>query len=218
MMLLGNFAAVTMGATPPPEGDSSAYLRLSNVVSGSIVGDPYLGGEPIKGVDGLLSVGDIIVRTRGPDLTAAIVRPDRAGVYATAELIVVRVDRAIADPAYVAAFINQRCVQAELAQGAQSSGLARLNRSALADLAISLPPFSNQRAIGVLALEAANENRLIREIAERRGQLQSELLHRVMEKARTGEITSRHGHITGPNDAPTSSTLQSAPKQKAPLK
>jgi Type I restriction modification DNA specificity domain len=218
MRRLADIAAISMGATFAGKGGDTAYLRLANVMDGRIIGATFISPAPLKGLDAKLQVDDIVVRTRGPDLTAAVIGEDHAGAYASVDLFVVRVNRAIAEPAFVVAYINQPTVQATLAQGAQGTGFVRLNRPELADLEIPLPPLPQQQIIGSLALEGRQESKILNEIAERRARLHTELLHQAMAKARAGEIHPLHGHNSGLNDAVTSSALPSVPKQKVSLK
>lgn len=216
MQRLSDIATISMGATPAPNGEGATYLRLGNVLAGALVGQANAGPPPAKGMDAKLDADDVVVRTRGPDLSAAVVGRDYAGSHATVELFVVRVNRAIAEPAYVVAYINQPTVQAALAQGAQGTGFVRLNRPELADLEIPLPPLAQQQIIGSLALEGRQEAKILNEIAERRARLHTELLHLAMAKARAGEIHPQHERNTELNDAVTSSALPSVPKQKVP--
>ena len=176
MQQLSDIAEITIGATPKAEGEGFSYLRLGNIVAGQIVGELSNGPPPMKGHDSRLQPGDILVRGRGPDLSAAVVDAHHAGAFPTIELYVVRVDPARADPAYVVAYINQPLVQAELAQAAQGTGFVRLNRPTLASLEIPLPPLAEQRRIGSLARDAQREARILNEIAERKRQLHSEWL------------------------------------------
>jgi hypothetical protein len=216
MQRLSDIAEITIGATPKAEGQGASYLRLGNIVAGQFVGETSGGPPPMKGHDARLQAGDILVRGRGPDLSAVLTDARHAGAYPTIELYVVRIDPDRADPAYVVAHINQPLVQAELAQAAQGTGFVRLNRPTLADLAIPLPPLVEQRMIGSLAHEAQCEQSILQKIAERKKQLHSELLHLAMAKARAGEIHPQHERNTGLNDALTSSALPSVPKQKVP--
>ena len=176
MQRLSDIAEITIGATPKAEGDGFSYLRLGNVVAGQIVGETSDGPPPMKGHDSRLQAGDILVRGRGPDLTATLLDARHAGAFPTIELYVVRIDPARADPAYVVAYINQPLVQAELAQAAQGTGFVRLNRPTLADLQIPLPSLAEQRRIGSLARDAQREASILNEIAERKRQLHSEWL------------------------------------------
>jgi restriction endonuclease S subunit len=216
MKRLGDIADISLGATPAPEGDGARYLRLANIVNGQIVGDAASGGRPVKGFDAQLQVGDILMRGRGPDLSAAIVGEQNLNAYPTVELFAIRVDRELAEAAYVVAYINQLHIQTTLAQGAQGTGFMRLNRPTLADLEIPLPPMIEQRMIGSLALEAQQELAILQEIMECRKRLHSELLHRAMAKARAENGNSRHGRITGLIDARTSSDLLSAHTESTP--
>ena len=176
MRRLSDIAEITIGATPKAEGVGVSYLRLGNIVAGQIVGEASDGPPPMKGHDSRLQPGDILVRGRGPDLSAAVVNACLAGAFPTIELYVVRVDPARVDPAYVVAYINQPLVQAELAQAAQGTGFVRLNRPTLASLAIPLPPLAEQRRIGSLARDAQREASILNEIAECKRQLHSEWL------------------------------------------
>lgn len=210
MKRMSDISDISMGATPAPEGDEARYLRLANVIEGQIVGDAIEGGRPVKGFDSRLQIDDILVRGRGPDLSAALVGEQHVDAYPTVELYVIRVDRDVAEPAYVVAYINQPHIQAGLAQGSQGTGFVRLNRPTLADLDIPLPPMMEQRMIGSLALEAQQELAILQEITERKKQLHSELLHRAMAKARAEDCNPQRGRKTGLNDAQTSSGLLSA--------
>jgi restriction endonuclease S subunit len=218
MMRLCDISEISMGATPASKGEGYPYLRLSNVVSGQIAGEAIDGPVPAKGLDSRLQLGDILVRGRGPDLSAAVVGEHHVGSFPTIELFVVRVKSELAEPAYVAAYINQPVIQSELAQAAQGTGFVRLNRPTLADMEIPLPPLVEQRMIGSLALEARHEQSILQEIAERKKLLHSELLRQAMEKARAGDGNPQHGLKIGLNDAETSSVLPSVQKQKVPLK
>jgi hypothetical protein len=215
MMPLATLSTISLGATPGGVGEGATYLRLSNIVDGRIVGTTQSGAPPVKGWETRLRAGDILMRSRGPDLSAAVIGEGNHGCFATADVFVIRPDLQRVDPAYLATFLSLPATQAALAADAQGAIMARLNRPTLAQLAIPLPPLSQQRVIGELALAGARERELVHEIAELSHRLRQELLHRAMEKARTGEAIPRHGHIPGPNDAVTSSVLPSAPLQKA---
>src|SRR5687768_16664782 len=129
MARLDEIAEIALGATPT-RGHGTMYLRLSNVISGRIVGPPLDSGPALKGGQSRTRLGDLLVRGRGPDLSAALVGPSHMGLYPTTELFLIRSNQELADPAYLAAFINQAHVQGALVQAAQGSGFVRLNRPA----------------------------------------------------------------------------------------
>ena len=115
----------------------------------------------------LVTDGDIIFRSRGDRTTATVV--SGAGdetVAAVLPLIILRPDRSIVTPDFVAWSINLPASQRHLDSSAQGGSLRMVSKSALDDLRIDVPDLASQKRIVAAASLARREAALTASLAE----------------------------------------------------
>lgn len=116
----------------------------------------------------LVRDGDIIFRSRGDRTTATVV--SGAGdetVAAVLPLIILRPDRSIVTPDFVAWSINLPASQRHLDSSAQGGNLRMVSKSALDDLRIDVPDLASQKRIVAAASLARREAALTASLAEK---------------------------------------------------
>ncbi|CAD5273007.1 conserved hypothetical protein [Bosea sp. 62] len=127
--------------------------------------------------------GDVIVGARG-SLTASYVG-DAAimGAFVSLDLYLVRPNRAMVDPYYLAAFLDLPTTQAAFAASKQGSGLARLPKEALERMEVPLPPMHRQRLIAGLSNAFRSENELLQRLLNLNETTGRETIARAIEAA-----------------------------------
>lgn len=98
-----------------------------------------------------LRAGDVLFRSRGPSMPAALVPDDLAPALAASPIIMIRVKPDQIDPAYLVWFLNHPKGQRLLQQYSRGTSMPMVNKSALVDLEIDLPPLDVQQKIVELA-------------------------------------------------------------------
>jgi restriction endonuclease S subunit len=116
----------------------------------------------------LVRAGDIVFRSRGLVTTAAILTEDPGPAVVAAPLIKIHVNPQSVLPAYLVWYINQPAAQAFFASRAKGTAQKMISKQALASLEVSVPPIEKQHAIVEVAALAIEEQRLLRQIVERR--------------------------------------------------
>lgn len=111
--------------------------------------------------------GDVLFRSRGENNTAVLV-DQIVGEPAVALLpfIILRPNHSLADPRYIAWFINQRQTQRYFDKCARGTGIRMIPMNCLADVAIALPDLATQRAISEIDALARREQELVIGLAE----------------------------------------------------
>ena len=215
MFRLGDIADVLVGATPSMAREPATYLRMSDIGEAGIARS--WGAEapaPSRGADIRLRTGDVVVRSKGRELAAALVHPVHSHAYPSADLYVVRLRTKEVDPGYLVALIRSPSAQQQLSAAVQGSGLVRLNREGLARLSIPCPPLEVQARIGQLAADAEAEIKIFDELRGLRSRLHTELLQRALEKARAEDGNPRQELTQGPADASAEGSPIHPGKQK----
>ncbi len=131
-----------------------------------------------------LRPGDLLLRARGLRNTACLLPdvPDRT--VAAAPLVLLRItDRSI-DPAFLQWFVNQPPTQATLADLAGGTYAKTINKAALAQLDVVIPPLTLQRQIVELAGLMAREQTLLSEISAARRRMMERILWQSAQDAR----------------------------------
>lgn len=113
--------------------------------------------------------GDIIFRSRGQTHTAALIEQDPGPAIIAAPLMRIRPREGVL-PAYLVWFINLPATQARLASRAEGTALRMIRKQSLAELEVTIPSLECQQAIVELAGLAAEEQRLMARLAEKRKQ------------------------------------------------
>jgi restriction endonuclease S subunit len=116
----------------------------------------------------LVKAGDIVFRSRGLVTTAAILAEHPGPAVVAAPLIKIQVDPNSVLPDYLVWYLNQPIAQGFFASRAKGTAQKMISKQALASLEVSLPCIDKQRAIVEAAALANQEQRLLKQIAERR--------------------------------------------------
>lgn len=125
--------------------------------------------------------GDLVFRSRGQTFSAAIVAEDPGTAVVAAPLFRIRVTDPNVLAEYLHWFINQPPSLAFLASRAKGTAQKMIDRQALEDLEIVVPPVERQRAVVELAALAGKEKSLMERLARKRYQCISAILMRRVE-------------------------------------
>lgn len=118
--------------------------------------------------------GDILFRSRGEPNTAVAIAPDSsAAAIAILPLIVLRPDRNLVGPRYLAWFINQPLSQRYFAKCAQGTRIRMIPKACLDDLEVAVPDLETQRLIVEIDSLARREHALARQLADKKLELTS---------------------------------------------
>lgn len=132
----------------------------------------------------LLREGDLIFRSRGLFHTAAVLTEDLDQAVSAAPLMVIRLSSARVLPEYLRWFINHPSTQATLSALAAGTHVRTLNKAALENLDVPVPPVDRQRRIVEVASLGDREKALVKAISERRGKVLAEILARFARNTR----------------------------------
>jgi hypothetical protein len=128
---------------------------------------------PGKGAPDTLGAGELVLQTRGLSYRAAVVPRDAPPMVAAGSLFILRPDPARTTAEYLVFFLNLPATQGVLRQNATGSTIPNLRRSAIEQLQVPLPSFSDQQQLVALS-------RLVRrqaDIEERLNTLRLQELH-----------------------------------------
>lgn len=126
-----------------------------------------------------VEVNDIAFRSRGLTNTAALIDAELENAVVAAPLLRIRVEKKNKiDPAYLCWFINQPASQAALLSQSTGTVQRTIGKSALESLELVIPPIDVQIKIVELERLAINEQRIMKELAEKKRQLMEGILMR----------------------------------------
>jgi restriction endonuclease S subunit len=111
---------------------------------------------------------DVLFRSRGRLNTATLVDINVGDVVAAAPLLVIRADGDEVLPEYLAWWINHPKSQAYLNRQASGTASRMINKKAVAEMMIEVPPLARQERIAAVARLADREQNLLRRLAEKR--------------------------------------------------
>ena len=114
---------------------------------------------------------DLIFRSRGQTTTAAIIDTEIGPAVVAAPLLRVRVTSKHVLPEYLCWFVNQPLAQAFLHSRATGTAMTLIGKSALDALEVPLPDLETQERIVALADLSNKEQRLMKELAEKKEKL-----------------------------------------------
>ncbi len=124
----------------------------------------FIDGEKIK-PKYFLEQGDILFTAKGTHNYALVYHPiDNIPTIASSALFVIKVDQEIADPYYIAWYINQKNVQNYLKTNEAGTYVTNINKTAIEGIPISLPSLEVQKNIGQVAQLHLKEKQLISSI------------------------------------------------------
>lgn len=127
----------------------------------------------------LLEERDIVFRSRGHTNTCAILQSLENPAICAAPLFSIRVTDPSTMPEFICWLINQPEAQAYIDRNAKGTSARMIDRKALENLPISLPPREKQQEITAIAKLADQEQRLMTDLAEKKKKWISGILTQV---------------------------------------
>lgn len=179
-------ATVQMGYSFRSRLESVANGNVAVIQMKDLLDDNKVGCDDLIKVDmetvkdhHLARKGDLVFRSRGQVINAAILLDDPGRAVVAAPLLRIRVvkpQRLL--PEYLNWYINQRDAQAYLASRTKGTVLKMIGIQAIEDLEISLPSLDKQKTIVELVSLSARERVLLHALAEKRAGYVSTILMR----------------------------------------
>lgn len=108
--------------------------------------------------------GDLIVAARGLVTETCLATSPIFGAYVSLDLYLVRPNKKLVNPQYLAAYLSLPATQALFAGCKQGSNLARLSKDAFESTELPVPPLPAQSLIADLAFSFAEEDRLLKKL------------------------------------------------------
>jgi hypothetical protein len=191
---LCKFAEVFTGISiRESEQGAERFMRLSDLSDLKAGRIPTLTTGDAPGVARAQRIeeADLIVGARGPATDICIANDQLFGAYVSLDLYLVRPDRTRVNSQYLAAFLRLPATQAQFTSGKQGSGLARLNKDALEQTGVPLPPMHVQRLIAGLSFSFDEEDRLLKRLTDLNSTYGRETLARAIRAADVGHDSLR---------------------------
>jgi restriction endonuclease S subunit len=115
-----------------------------------------------------INQGDLIFRSRGRINTATLVQEPLENTVAAAPLLRLRVKKDSLMPEYLAWYINQPKSQTYLERQAAGTISRMINKTAVEEMGIEIPPLERQKHIIAIARLSEREQILLRRLGEKR--------------------------------------------------
>ena len=123
-----------------------------------------IAGEKIKSKY-YLETGDILFIAKGTNNFALVFEQlDDLPTIASSALFVIKVDKKIASPEYVAWYINQSLVQNYLKTNEAGTYVTSINKTTIEGIPIALPPLNLQNKIATISLLHKKEKNILTEV------------------------------------------------------
>jgi len=126
-----------------------------------------------------VSVGDILIVARGNDHRAVLIDTDLDDVLASSVFHIIRPVADLVRPGYLAWWLNQPDVQAEIKAGSRGTGIGYVSRQVMEQLPVDLPPFEVQQRIAEVVRLWWRRKALQSQLDEKR----QEMIHAVCRQA-----------------------------------
>ena len=124
----------------------------------------------------LVKPGDLIFRSRGLTSSSALLVDDPGDAVLAAPLLRIRVTSQLVLPEYLNWYISQLPAQSYLASCAEGTSLKMISKQSLENLEVPIPSLARQRLVVGMAALAAEEQRILKSLAEKRNQYISSTL------------------------------------------
>jgi len=167
VLQLKEIAGIFSGVAFRENKDGSArFMRLSDLSDRKAGRIPVLamGDRPQVARALTIKDGDLIVAARGSATEICLATSAVFGAYISLDLYLVRPDKKVVDPQYLAAYLSLPSTQAMFAGHKQGSSLARLAKDAFESTEIPVPPLPAQQRIADLALSFEEEDKILRQL------------------------------------------------------
>ena len=125
----------------------------------------------------LVRPGDLIFRSRGLTSTSALLVDDPGVAVLAAPLLRIRITNDVILPEYLNWYISQLPAQSYFASCAEGTALKMISKQSLENLEMFVPSIARQRLVVEMATLAAEEQRILKTLTEKRNQyISSKLL------------------------------------------
>lgn len=161
------------------ENGSVSVIQMKNLTDSNQVRCDQLAKIDMDAPKGhhLVRPGDLIFRSRGLTSTSALLLDDPGVAVLAAPLLRIRITSNSILPEYLNWFISQPPAQSYFASCAEGTSLKMISKQSLENLEVSVPSIARQRLIVEMASLAAEEQRILKTLTEKRNQyLSSKLL------------------------------------------
>jgi restriction endonuclease S subunit len=115
--------------------------------------------------------GDVLFLARGQRLTAAVVNADAQGAIVSGYFFILRPEPDVADPGFLAWYINQPAFQTQLRAVAKGTDTPLVAKTDILNLTVELPPMNTQALVARLDDLSRRERCLLEAITEKRSDL-----------------------------------------------
>ncbi len=126
------------------------FIRANNLVNGTVVPDDMYYISPDKHAElrkGHLQEGDVLITTRGNIGQTAIVPEKFHDANINAQIVLLRVDRNIAIPQYLAYALHSESVEDQIRRSTTGTALKQLPVGKLENIKVKIHPYSEQQRI-----------------------------------------------------------------------
>jgi len=183
-------ATVQMGYSFRSRLEPSASGDVAVIQMKDLLDDDTVGCDALVRIDmetvkehHLARKGDLVFRSRGQVITAAILLDDPGRAVIAAPLLRIRVKKPQKIlPEYLNWYIGQRDAQAYLASRTKGTVQKMIGKQTIGDLEVSLPSLEKQKTIVELVSLSARERGLLHALAEKQKGYVSTILMRFARK------------------------------------
>lgn len=180
---LKEIASVQMGHSfrsrlePTPNGNV-AVIQMKDLTDDNLLDDQALVKIDMADLKDhhLVEKNDLAFRSRGQTSTAAIMNVNLDTAVIAAPLLRIRVVQDLVIPEYLCWVINQPASQSVLQSKATGTAIRMIGKPVLEDLVITIPSLEIQKKIIALYRLSSDEKKLMKLLAEKKGQLMEGIL------------------------------------------
>lgn len=161
------------------ETGSVAVIQMKDLTSANLVCCDELVKVDMDMPKGhhLVRPGDLIFRSRGLTSSSALLVEDPGNAVLAAPLLRIRVNSKSVLPEYLNWYISQLPAQSYLASCAEGTALKMISKQSLENLEVFVPSIARQQLVVEMASLAAEEQRILKTLTEKRNQyISSKLL------------------------------------------
>ncbi|MDD2270695.1 MAG: restriction endonuclease subunit S [Desulfuromonadaceae bacterium] len=163
------------------ESGSIAVIQMKDLTNANLVccDEPARVEMEMPKAHHLLRPGDLIFRSRGLTSNSALLVDDPGIAVLAAPLLRIRLKGASVMPEYLNWYISQPPARSYLASCAEGTALKMISKQSLENLELFVPSLVRQRLVVEMAALAAEEQRILKALAEKRNTSISSTLLRV---------------------------------------
>ena len=151
------------------EATGYRYLMLSDIQDGNISDElPFLSGIEAKLEKHCIEDGDVLLSKNGAPFKVAVAEvPEDTKILANGNLYVIRVDREVLDPYYLAAFLGSNKGMEVLSAAVVGVTIPNIPLKTLREVPVPVPPIEEQREIVTSYQAKLDEIRILKMRAQR---------------------------------------------------